>query len=174
MKKGFTIWLTGYSGAGKTTISGLLQKNLLEKCIACEVLDGDIIRQNLSKGLTFSKEDRCLNILRIGFVAEMLTRHGVCVIVSAISPYRCARDTVREKIGNFVEVHIKCSINECERRDTKGLYKKAKDGEIKNFTGIDDPYEDPINPEIVCDTESETVEESVAHILTWLGKSELI
>jgi adenylylsulfate kinase len=174
MKKGFTVWLTGYSGAGKTTISGMLYKRLLERRIASEILDGDIIRQNLSKGLSFSKEDRCVNILRIGFVAELLSRHGVGVIVSAISPYRSARDSVRSTISRFVEVHVKCSIGECERRDPKGLYRLVKSGEIRNFTGIDDPYEDPVDPEIVCNTEAETVEQSVCHILTWLQKAEFI
>lgn len=168
MKTGFTIWLTGYSGSGKTTISAQLYQFMLDKNIPCEVLDGDLIRQNLSKGLSYSKEDRCENILRIGFVAEMLSRHGVCVIVSAISPYRDARNLVRDKIKNFIEVHVRCSIEECERRDVKGLYKKAKLGEISNFTGISDPYEDPINPEIVCDTESESIEDSVLKILNTL------
>lgn len=174
MKKVFTVWLTGFSGSGKTTISGQLHKKLLEKSIPCEVLDGDVIRQNLSKGLTYSKEDRCENILRIGFVAEILTRNGVCVIVSAISPYRCARDSVREKINHFVEVYIKCSIQECARRDIKGLYKKVRNGEIKNFTGIDDPYEEPVNPEIICDTETETVEESVKNVLSTLERLDYI
>lgn len=174
MKTGFTIWLTGYSGSGKTTISKQLHQHLLAKSIPCEVLDGDVIRQNLSKGLTFSREDRCENILRIGFVAEMLSRHGVCVIVSAISPYQTARDNVRQKIKKFVEVHVSCSIEECERRDVKGLYLRAKNGEIPNFTGISDPYEDPFDPEIICNTEKESVEESTEKILQTLCKMGLL
>lgn len=174
IKKGFTVWLTGFSGSGKTTISQRLQQRMLEKNIACEILDGDVIRQNLCKDLGFSKEDRCTNILRIGFVAEMLSRHGVCVIVSAISPYRDARNQVREKIPNFVEVHVKCPIEVCESRDVKGLYKKARKGEMKNFTGISDAYEEPVNPEIICDTEVETIEDSVNKVLAGLGELNLI
>ena len=170
MKKAFTIWLTGFSGAGKTTLATILQNKLLERSVPCEVLDGDVIRQNLSRGLTFSKEDRCVNILRIGFVAELLTKNGICVIVSAISPYRSARDEVRGKINHFVEVFVQCSIEECEKRDVKGLYKKARSGELKNFTGIDDPYEEPISPEVVCNTESENIGQSVSNILTALEK----
>jgi adenylylsulfate kinase len=174
MKTGFTIWLTGYSGSGKTTISKQLHQHFITKNVPCEVLDGDLIRQNLSKGLTFSREDRCENILRIGFVAEMLSRHGVCVIVSAISPYKEARDNVRQKIKNFVEVHVSCPIEECERRDVKGLYQKAKSGEIANFTGISDPYEDPFNPEITCNTAAESIEESTEKILKELCKMGLL
>jgi adenylylsulfate kinase len=170
MKKGVTIWITGYSGSGKTTIAERLQKKIIERTIPCEILDGDIIRKNLSKGLSFSKEDRSENIMRIGFVAEILSRHGIYVIVSAISPYINDRRTVREKIKSFVEVYTKCSIEECERRDIKGLYKKAKEGEIKNFTGVSDPYEEPVNPEIICDTERETIEESVNNVLRGLEK----
>jgi adenylylsulfate kinase len=168
MRKGFTIWLTGFSGSGKTTIASELYKKLIEKTMPCEILDGDVIRQHLSQGLTFSKEDRCENIMRIGYVAEILSKHGVSVIVSAISPYKSARDIVRKKIQAFVEVYVKCSIEECERRDVKGLYKKAKTGEIKNFTGISDPYEEPVNPEVICYTENESIEESVAKILACL------
>jgi adenylylsulfate kinase len=170
MKKGVTIWITGYSGSGKTTIAKGLYQCIAERSIACEILDGDIIRQHLSKGLSFSKEDRCENIMRIGFVAEMLTRHGVFVIVSAISPYISARSCVRNRIENFVEVYSKCSIDECARRDVKGLYEKVKNGEIKNFTGISDPYEAPTDPEIICDTEVETVEESINKVLDGLRK----
>jgi len=174
MKKGFTVWLTGYSGAGKTTISQQLQLRMLERNIASEILDGDIVRQNLCKDLGFSKEDRCTNILRIGFVAEMLSRHGVCVIVSAISPYRDTRNSIREKIANFVEVYVNCPIEVCESRDVKGLYKKARNGEMTNFTGISDAYEEPIDPEIICDTEAETIEESVNKIIAGLEKLNLI
>jgi len=168
MKKGFTIWLTGHSGAGKTTIAGELKNELSLRGIDWEILDGDIIRENLSKGLSFSRKDRDINVLRIGFVAELLTRHGVCVIVSAISPYRETREMVRNKIGNFVEVFVKCSIEECEKRDVKGLYKMARAGEIKGFTGIDDPYELPLKPEVTCNTEVESIEESVRRIICTL------
>jgi adenylylsulfate kinase len=172
--KGFTIWLTGYSGSGKTSIANELHKRLIERTIPCEVLDGDVIRQHLSKGLTFSKEDRCENIKRIGYVAEVLSKHGVCVIVSAISPYKSARDAVRTKIPAFIEVYVKCTIEECERRDVKGLYKKARLGEIKNFTGISDPYEEPVDPEVICYTETETIEDSVNKILACLETLHLI
>lgn len=129
-----------------------------------DVLDGDIVRTNLTKGLGFSKEDRDTNIRRIGFVASLLTRHGVIVLVSAIFPYRDIRDEVRTKIGNFVEVFVNAPLNVCENRDVKGLYKRARSGEIKSFTGIDDPYECPLNPEIECRTDLEPLEESVNKI----------
>lgn len=170
MKKGLLIWLTGYSGAGKTTLANFVKETLTHRRYACELLDGDVIRQHLSRGLGFSKEDRCENIQRIGFVAELLCRHGVIVIVSAISPYKSARDEVRKRIPHFIEVYIKCSIEECERRDVKGLYKKAKAGELNFFTGISDPYEAPENPEIVCNTEFETVEESAQKIIESLER----
>ena len=174
MKKGFTVWLTGYSGAGKTTISQQLQKEIQERNIDCEILDGDLVRQNLCKDLGYSKEDRCTNIMRIGFVAELLSRHGVCVIVSAISPYRSARGSVRKRIEDFVEVYVKCPLEVCENRDVKGLYKKARNGEMPNFTGISDSYEEPVNPEIICDTSTETVEDSVNKVLAGLEKLNLI
>ncbi|MGH2415551.1 MAG: adenylyl-sulfate kinase, partial [Microcystaceae cyanobacterium] len=126
-----------------------------------EVLDGDIVRQNLTKGLGFSKEDRDENIRRIGFVAHLLTRHGVIVLVSAISPYRAIREEVKERIGDFVEVFVNAPLTVCEKRDVKGLYQKARAGEIKGFTGIDDPYEPPFNPEVECRTDLEELEESV-------------
>ena len=166
MATGLTIWLTGLSGAGKTTISRELEKRLRERGVKkLEVLDGDVIRTNLSKGLGFSQEDRDTNIRRIGFVAKLLTRNGVLVMVAAISPYRSIRDEVRMDIGDFLEVFVKCPVDVCAERDVKGLYKKAVAGEIKNFTGVSDPYEDPINPEVVCDTEPETVEQSTEKIL---------
>lgn len=174
MAIGFTIWLTGYSGAGKSTISLHLRERLSEMNIPCETLDGDIVRQNLSSDLGYSKEDRCTNIMRLGFVAELLSRNGICVIVSAISPYRSARDGVRKKIKNFIEVYVKCPIEECERRDVKGLYKKAKNLELNNFTGISDPYEEPINPEITCHTEIEKIEDSVKKILLCLESFNLV
>ena len=165
MPQGFTLWLTGLSGAGKTTIAEALAPILRERGVPVEVLDGDIIRTNLSKGLGFSKEDRDTNIRRIGFVAGLLSRNGVGVITAAISPYRAVRDEVREQIGDFVEVYVRCSLEELTRRDVKGLYAKALRGEIANFTGVSDPYEEPLDPEIIVDSERETVEESVARIL---------
>ena len=166
--KGFTIWFTGLSGAGKSTLAEALAPVLRDRGTKVEILDGDIVRTNLSKGLGFSKEDRDTNILRIGFVAHLLSRNGVAVITAAISPYRDIRDQNRELIGDFVEVYAKCSIEELTRRDVKGLYEKAIRGEIKNFTGISDPYEEPLNPEVTVDTEKEDVEESMNKILAYL------
>jgi adenylylsulfate kinase len=166
--RGFTLWFTGLSGAGKSTLAEALAPVLQERGKKVEILDGDVVRTNLSKGLGFSKEDRDTNILRIGFVAHLLTRNGVAVITAAISPYAEIRNQNRKLIGDFVEVYAKCSIEELARRDVKGLYEKAIRGEIQNFTGISDPYEAPENPEVVVDTEKETVEESVAKILGYL------
>ncbi|TCJ20322.1 adenylyl-sulfate kinase, partial [Rubrobacter taiwanensis] len=146
--RGFTLWFTGLSGAGKTTISEIVEKELRERLGKVEVLDGDIVRTNLSKGLGFSKEDRDINVLRIGFVANLLTRNGVAVIVSAISPYKEARDQVRREIGEFVEVYVDAPVEVCAERDVKGLYKKAFSGEIQQFTGVSDPYEPPVAPEL--------------------------
>lgn len=172
--EGFTVWLTGLSGAGKSTIAEMLHWKLQERLLPCEMLDGDIIRENLSKGLSFSRKDRDINVMRIGFVAELLSRNGVAVIVSAISPYNNARNRVRQKIKNFIEVYVKCPIEECERRDVKGLYKKARTGIIKSFTGIDDPYEEPLQPEVTCFTDRETVAGSVEKILQYLELAECI
>lgn len=166
--KGFTVWFTGLSGAGKSTLTNRLEIILQERGHKVEVLDGDVVRTNLSKGLGFSKEDRDTNILRIAFVADLLTRNGVGVITAAISPYRDIRAQAREQIGNFVEVYVRCSIEELTRRDVKGLYAKALRGEIANFTGVSDPYEEPLNPEVVVDSEHETVEESLAKIVDYL------
>ncbi len=166
--KGFTLWFTGLSGAGKSTLAEALQPVLQQRGHNVEILDGDIVRTNLSKGLGFSKEDRDTNILRIGFVAHLLSRNGVAVITAAISPYRDIRDQNRTLIGDFVEIYTKCSIEELTRRDVKGLYEKAIRGEIKNFTGISDPYEEPISPDVVVDTEKEGVEESLAKIIAHL------
>lgn len=141
--KGVTIWFTGLSGAGKTTISREVEARLRAQGYKVEVLDGDVVRTHLTKGLGYTKEDRDENIRRIGFVAHLLTRNGVIVIVSAISPYRAIREEIRAKIGNFVEVYVNAPLEVCEARDVKGLYKKARAGEIKMFTGIDDPYEPP-------------------------------
>ena len=169
-QRGVTIWFTGLSGAGKTTISKQIEAKLREQRYKVEVLDGDIVRTNLTKGLGFSKEDRDENIRRIGFVSHLLTRNGVIVIVSAISPYRAIRDEVRERIGNFVEVHVNAPLEVCEQRDVKGLYQRARAGEIKMFTGIDDPYEPPLNPEVECRTDLEELEESVNKVFQKLSE----
>jgi len=166
--RGVTIWLTGLSGAGKSTIATMLATELEGRGKRVEVLDGDAVRENLSKGLGFSKEDRDTNIRRIGYVAELLTRNGVAVISAAISPYRSVRDEVRARIVDFVEVHVDCSIDELSRRDVKGLYARALAGEIKNFTGVSDPYQAPESPEVRVNSETQTVEESVADILAAL------
>jgi adenylylsulfate kinase len=170
-QRGVTLWFTGLSGAGKTTITQALEQKLREEGYGLEVLDGDVVRTNLTKGLGFSKPDRDENIRRIGFVANLLTRHGVIVLVSAISPYREIREEVRQKIGNFVEIFVNAPLAVCEGRDVKGLYLKARKGEIKGFTGIDDPYEEPLNPEIECRTDLESVEESLAKV--WKKLAEL-
>jgi adenylylsulfate kinase len=165
---GATIWFTGLSGAGKTTIRMAVEQELRAKGLKVEVLDGDIVRENLTKGLGFSKADRDENIRRIGFVSHLLSRNGVIVLVSAISPYREVRDEVRARIGNFIEVYANASLEVCEERDVKGLYKRARAGELKQFTGIDDPYEPPLHPEVECKTDCETLEESVGKVLNYL------
>ena len=165
MDTGFTLWLTGLSCAGKTTISRLVANELQARGYKIELLDGDVIRENLSKGLGFSKEDRDINILRIGFVSKLLTRNGVVAVVAAISPYRNIRRQVRDEVGNFVEVFVKCPLELCIERDVKGLYKKALAGEIKNYTGIDDPYEEPQNSEVVVETDKETPQQSAAVVI---------
>jgi adenylylsulfate kinase len=168
-EKGFTLWFTGLSGSGKTTISRQLEGHLRERGSKLEILDGDVVRENLSKGLGFSKEDRDTNIRRIAFVADLLSRNGVPVITAAISPYKEIRDEARELMGDrFVEVFVKASVDTCAERDVKGLYEKAFKGEIKEFTGVSDPYEEPENPEFVCDTENETPEESAEKLLAYL------
>lgn len=169
-QQGFTIWFTGLSGSGKTTLSNRLKTILRERGHKVEVLDGDIVRTHLSKGLGFSKEDRDTNVLRIAFVASLLSRNGVVAITAAISPYRDIRAQARQQIGNFVEVYVRCSIEELTRRDVKGLYAKALRGEIANFTGVSDPYEEPLDPEVVVDSETETVEQSLDKILAKLQK----
>lgn len=166
--QGFTLWFTGLSGAGKTTVSRVIEQDLRARGMKVEVLDGDVIRENLSKGLGFSKEDRDTNIRRIGWVCEVLSRNGVVAIAAAISPYREIRDELRGKIENFVEVYAECPIPVLAERDVKGLYKKALAGEIKNFTGVSDPYEAPLNPEVVYHSDSETVQESAQKILAKL------
>ncbi len=164
-KKGFTVWFTGLPSAGKSTLAELLAQELRERGNGVEVLDGDVVRQHLCKGLGFSKEDRDENIRRIGFVCGLLTRHGAAAIAAAISPYRAIRDEVRASIRNFIEVYVKTSVETCIQRDVKGLYKKALAGEIKGFTGVDDPYEPPLRPELIIETETESPQESVARIL---------
>jgi adenylyl-sulfate kinase len=172
MNTGFTIWFTGLSGSGKSTLSEVIEQRMKAFGRNVEVLDGDIVRTHLSKGLGFSREDRDTNIKRIGFVCNLLTRNGVICISAAIAPYRDARDWARKEIGNFVEVYVRCPIEVCRQRDVKGLYKLVDEGKIKNFTGVDDPYEEPLHPELIVETDKETVEESVARIfakLTQLG-----
>jgi adenylylsulfate kinase len=172
--KGFTLWFTGLSGSGKTTLARGVESILRERGMKVEVLDGDIIRQNLSKGLGFSKEGRDTNIKRIGFVCKLLTRNGVVAIGSAISPYREVRDFVRQDIGDFVLVYVKCPLEVLIQRDVKGLYQKALSGEIPNFTGISDPYEEPLDPEIIIDTAVESSQESIGKIIAKLEELEYI
>jgi phosphoadenosine phosphosulfate reductase len=171
---GFTLWFTGLSGAGKSTISAIIEHRLRAAGARVEVLDGDVVRTHLSKGLGFSREDRDTNIRRIGFVAEMLSRHGVIAIVAAISPYREVRDEVRGRIENFVEVYVECPIEVLARRDVKGLYEKALAGEIPAFTGVSDPYEPPLHPDVVVNSSLETPEQSADKIWATLENKGLI
>ncbi|OUL21463.1 adenylyl-sulfate kinase [Nostoc sp. T09] len=168
-QNGVILWLTGLSGAGKTTIAQRLENNLREQGYLVELLDGDAIRQHLSVELGFTKEDRDINVRRVGYVANLLSRNGAIVIVSLISPYRQVRDELRCSTKNFVEIYVNAPIEVCEARDVKGLYAKARNGQIKLFTGIDDPYEEPLNPEITCYTAKETIDESVVKILNAIG-----
>lgn len=168
-QRGVTVWFTGLSGAGKTTICQRVEQQLRDRGVKVEVLDGDIVRENLTKGLGFSKADRDENIRRIGFVSQLLTRNGVVVLVAAISPYRDIRDEVRGRIGDFVEVYVNAPLEVCEQRDVKGLYEKARAGQIKQFTGIDDPYEPPLIPEVECRTDLETLDESAAKVINVLA-----
>ncbi len=163
--KGFTLWFTGLPSSGKSTLAQLVAAELRARGRGVEVLDGDVVRTHLCKGLGFSKEDRDENIRRIGFVCGLLSRHGVAAIAAAISPYRAIRDEVRAATEHFVEVYVKASVETCAQRDVKGLYKKALAGEIKNFTGVNDPYEAPLNPELAVETEKESPEQSAARIL---------
>ena len=174
-QKGFTVWFTGLSGSGKSTIAEMLYHELQARDMKTEILDGDVVRTNLSKGLGFSKEDRDTNINRIGFVANLLTRNGVATICCPISPYAETRDANRELIGEFVEVYVHATIEElAQNRDPKGLYKKALAGEITGFTGVDDPYEVPENPELVVDTEAQSPEESLQAVLMRLKELDRI
>ncbi len=174
MNDGFCIWFTGLSGAGKSTLAKLLEDSLLERGLRVEVLDGDAVRTNLSKGLGFSREDRETNLRRIAFVANLLSRNGVAVIAAAISPYQSIRDEVRGMVHNFVEVFINCPVEVCIERDPKGLYKKALSGELKHFTGIDDPFEPPLKPEVDIRTAEETPQESLNRLLMTLEILRLI
>jgi adenylyl-sulfate kinase len=172
MSKGFTLWFTGLSGAGKSTLSQPVADRLKALGHRVEILDGDVVRTNLSKGLGFSKEDRDTNIRRIGFVANLLSRNGVAAITAAISPYRDVRDEVRKLVtgdgGGFVEVYVHCPIEVLAERDVKGLYKKALAGEIKNFTGVSDPYEAPLSPDVLVDSSKDSVDDGVERILAKL------
>jgi adenylylsulfate kinase len=164
-ERGFTLWFTGLSGAGKTTIAEIVEHELRERERRVEVLDGDIVRTNLSKGLGFGRDDRNINVLRIGFVANLLTRNGVAVIVSAISPYKEARDQVRRRIVDFVEVFVDAPLEVCAERDVKGLYQKAFAGEIAQFTGVSDPYEPPAAPDLTLKTDEEEPQESARKVI---------
>ena len=174
---GFTLWFTGLSGSGKTTIAHLVGPELDRRGLVVEYLDGDTVRAHLSKGLGFSKEDRDTHIERVGWVASRLSRQGGAVIAATISPYEATRQEARERIeevGTFVEIFVKTSVDECAKRDVKGLYEKAFKGEIKEFTGVSDPYEAPLNAEVTLDTEHETAEDSASKLLTLLEERQLI
>ena len=177
-KRGFTIWFTGLSGSGKTTLAQSLINKLKAWDVKVELLDGDEVRTNLSKGLGFSKEDRDTNIRRIGYVSRLLSRNGVGVIAAAISPYREIRDEVRQSIsrdgGEFIEVYVQCPLDVLIERDVKGLYKRALAEEIKEFTGVSDPYEAPLNPEVTVKTDSESIEESASKIIAALERRGLL
>ncbi|MCX5685822.1 MAG: adenylyl-sulfate kinase [Planctomycetota bacterium] len=178
MSQGYVLWFTGLSGSGKTTVSELAVKQLRSRGVKIEVLDGDIVRTNLSKGLGFSKEDRDTNILRVGFVANLLSRNGLAACCACISPYAAIRDTVRRQVeadgGRFVEIYMDTPIQECIRRDVKGLYKKALAGELKGFTGVDDPYEAPAKAEIVVRTCEQSPEQSATQIISYLEEHRLL
>lgn len=178
LEQGFVLWFTGLSGAGKSTLTDALAPLLATRGRRVEVLDGDVVRMNLSKGLGFSKEDRDTNVLRIGFVANLLARNGVAVITAAISPYRAIRDSIRQLVeadgATFIEVHVAATLEECEARDVKGLYAEARAGKRTGFTGIDDPYEPPLNPEVICPTGSEPLEASLGRIIGYLEERGLV
>src|SRR5689334_20523511 len=171
---GFTLWFTGLSGAGKSTISERVYAKLREAGAKVELLDGDVVRTHLSKGLGFSKEDRDTNIRRIGFVCELLSRNGVIAIAAAISPYRSVRDEIRSRVRKFVEIHVTCPMDVLMKRDVKGLYRRALAGEISHFTGIDDPYEPPLAPEVLVDSSEMSPEEAALKILETLKQLGLI
>ena len=173
LQEGCCVWFTGLSGAGKSTIAEIVIDELRARGRRVELLDGDDVREHLSKGLGFSKEDRDTNIRRIGFVASLLARNGVVAVTAAISPYRAVRDEVRGWIDHFVEVHVATSVEECEARDVKGLYARARAGEIPEFTGVSDPYEPPLHPEIRLETAGRTPQESAAEVIAWLAAHNL-
>jgi adenylylsulfate kinase len=174
-RTGFTLWFTGLSGAGKSTLAQTIRDEMVARGRRVEILDGDEVRTNLSKGLGFSKEDRDTNIRRIGYVARLLSRNGVVAVAAAISPYREVRDEVRRAHeAPFVETFVDCSLDELVRRDRKGLYAKALRGEIEHFTGVSDPYEPPVCPDIHVRTDRESIEASQVRILTWLEQSGLL
>ena len=168
MSEAFTLWFTGLSGSGKSTLSERVAAELRRRGQKVEVLDGDEVRTHLSIGLSFSKEDRDINVKRIGYVCHLLTRNGIWAISAAISPYRNIREHNRQLIGNFIEIYVECSVEKLAERDVKGLYKKALAGEVKNFTGVTDPYEPPLDPEVKVNSEKETVEQSLAKIIGYL------
>lgn len=176
--KGFCLWFTGLPSAGKSTIADILTPELRKRGVKVEVFDGDVVRTNLSKGLTFSKEDRDINIRRIGFVCDLLTRNGVNAISAAISPYRSVRDENRKLVesngGAFIECYVSTPVEECEKRDVKGLYAKARAGQLKGFTGVDDPYEAPLKPEIEIKTQQEDPQASAQRILNYLEMKNMI
>ncbi|MDQ0897078.1 MULTISPECIES: adenylyl-sulfate kinase [unclassified Paenibacillus] len=174
MQKGVTVWFTGLSGAGKTTISGLVEAELRQSGKKVEALDGDVVRRNLTADLGFSKEDRFTNIQRVAYVATLLTRNDIIVLASFISPYQEMRDYCRKEIGSFIEVFVKCPLEECISRDVKGLYKKALKGEISHFTGITDHFEEPMNPDVVVETGVETPQESAAIIMAYLARNHYV
>lgn len=167
---GLTVWFTGLPSSGKSTIANLVAQKLKARGYKVERLDGDIVRKGLTQDLGFSKEDRNKNIERVSFVAKLLARNGVIVLSSFVSPYRAAREKARKEIGSFFEVYVKCSLEECMRRDIKGMYKKAMNGELKEFTGISDPYEEPKNAELILETDKETPQDSSQKILSSLEK----
>lgn len=174
MEEGFTLWFTGLSGAGKSTLASLAAQEFRRRGHRVEILDGDEVRTNLSKGLGFSKEDRDTNIRRIGYVCRLLSRNGVIAISAAISPYREIRDEVRRGHNRFFEVYVKCSLDKLVERDVKGLYAKALRGEIKSFTGVSDPYEEPLSPELIVQSDRESVEQSLERLLGTLQQAGLI
>ena len=173
-QKGFTLWLTGLPSSGKSTLARLVAEELARRGHAMEVLDGDEVRKHLSKGLGFSRADRDENIRRIGFVCRLLSKHGVIAIAAAISPYRAARDEVRSSIARFFEIHVEASLETCMQRDIKGLYRKAAEGQLGNLTGVSDPYEPPLNPELVVNTESQTPAASASRIIAMLEQTGLV
>jgi adenylylsulfate kinase len=168
LQKGVTLWFTGLSGSGKTTISRLVEKKLKSASINVEPLDGDILRHHITSELGFSKSDRQKNLERAAYIAKILTRNDIIVLASFISPYKSMRDYCKKEVGSFVEIYVKCSIEECIRRDVKGLYKKALNGEIERFTGISDPFEQPEKPDLVLETDKETARESAAKVVSYL------